>query len=140
MEAVFCNLNKHMRIIYRHTERYFEKLTTLVNAVLGNSITFILAVGLVVFWLTNRRFYTQDIHDCIHDVILGVSFLTLFVIQRSFNHFSGSLHIKVNELVASHEPANNNVINVEERTEMEIIELTKEYAELVDNARVGDPD
>ena len=124
-----------MKKIYRHTERYFEKLTSLVTVILGNSVTFIFAVGLVIFWLSNRQFYVQDIHDSIHDVILGVSFLTLFIIQRSFNHFSGSIHIKVNELVASHGPANNFVMNVEDKTGLEIIELTKEYAELAEHAK-----
>jgi low affinity Fe/Cu permease len=124
-----------MKRIYRHTERWFEKLTSAANSILGNSITFLFAFGLVIFWLSNRRFYVQDIHDSIHDVILGVSFLTLFIIQRSFNHFSGSLHIKVNELVASHEPASNMVMNVEEKTELEITELTKEYSELAEQAK-----
>ncbi len=127
-----------MKRIYRHTERYFEKLTSLVSAVLGNSITFLIALCLVVFWLSNRQFYMQDINDSIHDVIIGVSFLTLFVIQRSFNHFAGSLHIKINELVASHEPANNNVMNVENSSELEINELAKEYAELAENAKLVD--
>jgi hypothetical protein len=36
----------------------------------------------------------------------------------------------VNELIASHEPAKNAMINVEARTEHEIIELSKEYAEM----------
>jgi low affinity Fe/Cu permease len=36
----------------------------------------------------------------------------------------------VNELVASHKAASNAVINAEEKTEDEITELSKEYAEL----------
>jgi hypothetical protein len=70
--------------IYRHTERGFEKLTSIATAILGNSITFIIALGTVIFWLTNKRFYTQDIHSAIGDVILGVTFLYLFIIQKSF--------------------------------------------------------
>jgi low affinity Fe/Cu permease len=72
----------------------------------------------------------QDIHSSIGDVILGVAFLSLFIIQKSFNRFSASLHLKVNELVASHEPAKNAVINAEGKTEHEINELSKEYAEM----------
>jgi hypothetical protein len=100
-----------MKNIYHHTERGFEKLTLLVTAIISNSITFIIALCTVIFWLSNKRFYTQDIHAAIGDVILGVTFLTLFIIQRSFNHFSASLHLKVNELVASHKAANNAVMN-----------------------------
>ena len=111
-------------------ERGFEKLTSVATAVLGNSITFIIALGVVVFWLTNKRFYSQDIHSAIGDVILGVTFLYLFIIQKSFIHFSASLHLKVNELVASHKAASNAVMNAEEKSEEEIAELSKEYTEL----------
>jgi low affinity Fe/Cu permease len=121
--------------IYRHTERGFEKLTSIATAILGNSITFIIALGTVIFWLTNKRFYTQDIHSAIGDVILGVTFLYLFIIQKSFIHFSASLHLKVNELVASHKAANNAVMNAEEKTEDEITELSKEYTELAEQIK-----
>jgi low affinity Fe/Cu permease len=124
-----------MKNIYRLIEVWFEKLTSLGTVILGNSITFIVAVGTVLFWLTNKRFYQEDIHYKIGDVILGVTFLSLFVIQKSFNRFSASLHLKVNELVASHETASNAVINIEEKTEHEIAELSKEYAELAEQAK-----
>ncbi len=124
-----------MKKIYRHTEIGFEKLVAFVSAILGNSITFILAFGLVLFWLTHSQFYRQNIHERIGDFIFGTTFLSLFIIQKSFNRFSGSLHLKVNELVASHEPASNKVINIEEKTELEISELSKEYAELAELAK-----
>ncbi|MGD1045149.1 MAG: low affinity iron permease family protein [Bacteroidota bacterium] len=121
--------------LFRHMERGFEKLTSIATAILGNSITFIIALGTVIFWLANKRFYTQDIHSAIGDVILGVTFLYLFIIQKSFIHFSASLHLKLNELVASHKSANNAVINAEEKTEAEITELSKEYTELVEEIK-----
>ena len=119
-----------MKIIYQHSEIAFEKLTSVATTILGNSITFLLALSTVIFWLTQQQFYSQDLHHCIGDVILGVTFLSLFIIQKSFNRFSASLHLKVNELVSSHETASNAVINVEKKTEQEIIELQKEYTEL----------
>jgi len=113
-------------------ERSFEKLTSMATAILGNAITFIIALYTVIYWLSNKRFYSQDIHYSIGDVILGVAFLSLFIIQKSFNRFSASLHLKVNEHVASHKPASNTVINSEEKTEKEITRLSKEYNELAD--------
>ena len=124
-----------MNNIYRHTERGFEKLVSVAIAILGNSITFIIALCTVIFWLSNKQFYTQNIHASIGDVILGVAFLSLFVIQKSFNRFSASLHLKVNELVASHQPASNAVINAEGKTEQEITELSKEYAALAEQVK-----
>jgi low affinity Fe/Cu permease len=121
-----------MKNIYRQMEKSFEKLTSIATAILGNSITFIIALCLVIFWLTNKRFYQQDIHSSIGDVILGIAFLSLFIIQKSFNRFSASLHLKLNELISSHDQASNTVLNLEEKTEREITELSKEYADLTE--------
>ena len=124
-----------MKKIHRDLERFFEKITSFVTAVIGSSITFIIALILVLFWLSNRDFEKQDINDSIRDIIHGVAFLSLFVIQKEFSRFSGSLHVKVNELVASHDTANNAVINVENKTELEIQELQKEYTELAEQIK-----
>src|SRR5512133_2293978 len=126
-----------MKGIYQHTERGFEKFVSFAIAVLGNSIAFIIAFCVVIFWLSNKIFYTQDIHYSIGDVILGVTFLSLFIIQKSFNRFSASIHIKINELLASHNPARNAMISVEEKSESEILELSKEYN---DRAQQGKED
>jgi low affinity Fe/Cu permease len=45
------------------------------------------------------------------------------------------LHLKINELVSSHETASNSVINAEVKTEREITELSKEYTELVEQVK-----
>jgi low affinity Fe/Cu permease len=119
-----------MNRFYIYTEHIFEKLTSLATTLLGNSITFILAFCLVIFWWINNLINDLDVHTLIGDVIFGVTFLSLFIIQKSFNRFSSSLHLKINELVSSNDSANNAVINAEEKTEREISELSKEYAEI----------
>ena len=121
--------------IYSFTEKTFEKLVSLVTTILGNSITFILALCLVLFWWINNIFTTRDVHQIVGDIIFGTTFLSLFIIQKSFNRFSGSLHLKVNELVSSNETASNSVINAEVKTEREITELSKEYADLVEQVK-----
>jgi low affinity Fe/Cu permease len=125
----------NIKKIYRQTENVFEKLVSFAIAVLGNSITFIVALCVVIFWLSNKQFFRQDIHSSIADLLLGVAFLSLFIIQKSFNRFSALLHLKVNELVASHEPASNAVINLEKKTEHELTELSKEYTVLAEEIK-----
>jgi len=124
-----------MKRLYRFIERVFERVTSIINLILGNSITFILALCTVIYWFCGRRFYQHDLHDKIGDIILGLTFLTLFVIQKSFNRFAASIHLKINELIASSVAANNKLISVEDRTEHEIAELSKEYAELMELAK-----
>lgn len=113
-------------------EHVFEKLTSTATTILGNSITFVFALFLVLAWWVNNLFTTRDVHQIIGDIIFGITFLSLFIIQKSFNRFSGSLHLKVNELVSSHETASNAVMNAEIKTEREITELSKEYSELAE--------
>lgn len=124
-----------MQKIYRDLESRFEKLTSIVLSILGSSIAFVIALITVAFWLTQKEFYTQSLHDCISDVFLAITFLAFFMIQKWFNHFSAALHIKLNELVSAHDNANNSVINIEHKTEEEIKEIAKEYVELIENIK-----
>lgn len=121
-----------MQNLYRNLERRFEKLTSTVLSILGSSIAFVVALVMVVFWLTQKEFYTQSLHECISDVFLAITFLAFFMIQKWFNHFSASLHLKLNELVSAHDNANNAIINIENKTEEEIREIAKDYAEIVE--------
>jgi low affinity Fe/Cu permease len=120
-----------MQKMYRDLESRFDKLTSIVLSVLGNSITFVIALITVAFWLSQKEFYTQNLHECISDVFSAITFLAFFMIQKWFNHFSAALHLKLNELVSSHDNASNSVINIEHKTEEEIKEIAKEYGELV---------
>ena len=119
-----------MKRIYRKIDLVFEKFTALATVILGNSITFMVAFIMIVIWFWNEQFYTQNYHECFRDVIHALTFLSLFIIQKAFNRFTASLHLKVNELVTSSETARNEVIHVGEKTEHEITELSKEYAEI----------
>ncbi|MBP8158231.1 MAG: low affinity iron permease family protein [Flavobacterium sp.] len=119
-----------MKKAYVHIERNFEKLTQIATKILGNSITFLFALVLVLFWWITTLFTTNNLHDNIGDFIFGTTFLCLFIIQKSFNRYSALVHLKMNELISSHETANNSVMDDSSKTEHEIIKLSKEYIEL----------
>lgn len=110
-------------------ERHFEKLVSLATTILGNSITFMLACILVFFWWISTLLSSNNLHQNIGDFIFGTTFLSLFIIQKSFNRYSALIHLKINELISSYEKANNSVMNTNLKTEQEIIELSKEYIE-----------
>ena len=105
---------------------------------LGYYITFFIAIAVVLFWLSQAQFFNQSLHDKIENIILAVSFLTLFAIQKEFKRFSASLHIKLNELISTSEKANNEMMIVEEKTESELLLLTKIYAETAISDTVSD--
>jgi low affinity Fe/Cu permease len=124
-----------MRKTYWRIEEHFETLTSGVTKVIGNSITFSVALIIVIFWILKRDFYSLDLHDFIGDIIIGITFLTLFILQKALNKFTASVHLKINELVATHEPASNLMINIESKSEQELKELSKEFYDLGELAR-----
>ena len=121
-----------MKQVYLKIERQFERLVSIITKILGNSITFIGALILVLFWWTTNLFSSKDLHQNIGDIIFGTTFLSLFIIQKSFNRYSALIHLKMNELISSHEAANNSVMNTSKKTEKEIREMSREYIETED--------
>lgn len=119
-----------MKIVYKAIEHGFEKLTDTALKVYGNSITFLIAFILVVVYLADRRFYQEDFHDAIRDIILCITFLSFFIIQKAFNKYTAAINLKMNELIATHENASNELVSIENKTEAELKELSKEYEQL----------
>ncbi|MDQ6756207.1 MAG: low affinity iron permease family protein [Bacteroidota bacterium] len=121
-----------MKSIYRKVENAFEKFSIIATRVLGNSITFIIAFSFVIYYFADDRVYHQTRNKMIMDVIFSVTFLSIFIIQKTVNRFSVALHLKINELVAAHDKASNRMINVEDKTEEELQELSRHYSSLVE--------
>lgn len=108
-------------------EKEFENLTSLATKVLGSTITFLAALCLVIYWWVNNLFSSNNWHQNIGDIIFGITFLSLFMIQKSFNRYSALINLKLNELISSNQEANNSFLNTQKKTESEITELIKEY-------------
>ena len=128
-----------MKAIYKVLESFFEKFSVIATRVLGNSITFLVALMLIIRYFSDEKVYTQPKFKTIMDVIFSITFLSIFIIQKSVNRFSAALHLKINELVASHDTASNRIINVEEKTEDEIRDLAKHYSTIAEKVKNGDP-
>ena len=83
--------------IYRKIENAFERFSAVATKVLGNSLTFIIALFLVLLYFTDKRVQQQPGNKTIMDIIFAVTFLSIFIIQKSVNRFSTALHLKINE-------------------------------------------
>jgi low affinity Fe/Cu permease len=73
------------------------------------------------------------------DVIFSITFLSIFIIQKTVNRFSVALQLKMNELVASHDKASNEMINIEDKTEEELKKLSKHYGTLAEKIKDAEP-
>jgi low affinity Fe/Cu permease len=64
-----------------------------------------------------------------------VTFLMVFLIQRTQNKDALAIHLKLNELVAAMQGASNRLIEVEALSEHELMVLREHYAELAKLAK-----
>ena len=119
-----------MKSIYKFIENLFEKFSAISLKVFSNSITFILAVILIVFWLIESNHNLNKLQDIIRDVIISITFLSFFIIQKTQNRLSAAMHLKLNELVKAQENASNKLLNAEKKSEEELTEMEKKFADL----------
>jgi low affinity Fe/Cu permease len=110
-----------------------EQFARRVTAWTGSSWAFASAVGVIVIWtLTGPFFRFSDTWQLVINTgTTIVTFLMVFLIQRSQNKDSQAVHLKLNELVAALEGASSRLINVEDLTEEEVRTLHRHYQGLV---------
>lgn len=110
----------------------FEALSTSVTRWTGSSAAFATALGIVLVWaLLGPVFdYSDTWQLVINTGTTVVTFLMVFLIQRSQNKDALAIHLKLNELVAALQGASNRLIEVEDLTERELMVLRRHYREL----------
>ena len=103
----------------------------------GTSKAFIIALTVIVVWgLTGPLFNFSDTWQLVINTgTTIITFLMVFLIQRTQNKDALAIHMKLNEIVAALEGASNRLIDVEDLTEDEIETLHKHYRRLVAMAK-----
>jgi low affinity Fe/Cu permease len=103
----------------------------------GSSNAFGLAVLTILIWgITGPIFaYSDTWQLVINTGTTIVTFLMVFLIQRSQNKDARAVHLKLNELVAALPGASNRLINVEDLTEEEVHALHRYFIALVELAK-----
>src|SRR6185295_11170168 len=91
----------------------------------------------IIIWLiTGPLFHYSDTWQLVINTgTTIVTFLMVFLIQRSQNKDALAIHLKLNEIVAALEGASNRLVDVEDLTEDEIKTLHKHYQRLVEMAK-----
>jgi low affinity Fe/Cu permease len=109
-----------------------ERVALLATNWSGSSVAFILAAGVIVVWLLSGPLFgfSDTWQLVINTGTTIVTFLMVFLIQRSQNKEAVALQLKLNEIVAAIEGASNRLINIEDLSEEEIATLHKHYNEL----------
>jgi low affinity Fe/Cu permease len=113
--------------------RLLERLATSVTHWTGGTSAFALAVATIIIWLiTGPVFgYSDTWQLIINTGTTIVTFLMVFLIQRTQNKDSLAIHLKLNEIVAALDGASNRLIEVESLSEGELDLLRRHYHKLV---------
>jgi len=115
----------------------FESLSEAVTKWTGSTGAFATALGVIIVWAAVGPIfqYSDTWQLVINTGTTIVTFLMVFLIQRSQNKDAVAIHLKLNEIVAAMEGASNRLIDVESLTEQELAALRRHYQELVTLAR-----
>lgn len=115
----------------------FERFSNSATAFTGSSIAFITALSIVIVWgISGPIFrYSETWQLVINTGTTIITFLMVFLIQKSQNKDGKAIQLKLNELIAAVDGASNRMVNIEDLNEKELDRLHKFYATLASLAK-----
>ncbi len=115
----------------------FERMSGAATRWTGSSSALVVAFLIIVVWLISGPIfhYSDTWQLVINTGTTIITFLMVFLIQRTQNKDSLAVQLKLNELVAALEGASNHLIDVEDLSEDELKVLHAYYQRLTDMAR-----
>jgi low affinity Fe/Cu permease len=117
-----------------HSEnfKFLENLAYRSAIWAGSPWAYLVAVGFTLIWLVSGPFlHFSNSWELVMRMAGGtVTFIMVFLIQRSQNKDSLAMQIKLNEIIAALHGANNRMISIENLSEGEINSLQKDYQNL----------
>ena len=124
----------------KRRDNVFERFSHQVTVATGSTPGFIIAFGVIVAWAaTGPLFgYSDTWQLVINTGTTIVTFLMVFLIQRSQNKDAKAVSLKLNEIVAAIDGASNRLIDVEDISEKELDTLHRHYAKLAKMAKRDD--
>ncbi|TDR47635.1 low affinity Fe/Cu permease [Tahibacter aquaticus] len=119
----------------RHS--WFDRAAGAMTHAVGTPAAFGIALGSIVVWAaTGPLFgYSETWQLIVNTATTIITFLMVFLIQQAQNKDSLALHLKLNELLASHRSASNRLVAIEDLDEVELATLRKFYCRLAELAQ-----
>jgi low affinity Fe/Cu permease len=116
----------------RNKKNFFERFANKMTAFTGSSYAFIGAVSIVILWATTGPIfgYSETWQLVINTGTTIITFLMVFLIQKTQNKDSKAIQLKLNELIAANTKASNRMVDIEDLTEQELDHLHVFYKKL----------
>lgn len=117
-------------------ESFFERFSRKVTQATGSTAAFLIAGSCVILWaLSGPMFnFSETWQLVINTGTTIVTFLMVFLIQKSQNRDSAAVQMKLNEIVAASKDASNRLIDVEDLSEEELKKIKEYYISLKEKA------
>ncbi len=114
----------------------FERVANRITCWTGSGPAFGIAALVVVVWGLSGPFfhYSETWQLVINTGTTIITFLMVFLIQKSQNKDSKAIQLKLNELIAASRHTSNRLVDIEDLTEEELDTLHKFYEKLSDEA------
>jgi low affinity Fe/Cu permease len=114
----------------------FQKFARTSSRWTGSGAAFGSAVLLILVWgITGPLFHFSDSWQLVINTgTTIITFLMVFLIQNTQNRDNEALQIKLDELLRATSGCHNAVMDIEELSETELVELKREYSKLARKA------
>jgi low affinity Fe/Cu permease len=111
---------------------WFSRFASNTAQVVGHPYMFLLAVVVLVMWAVSGPFFhfSDTWQLIINTGTTIVTFLVVFLIQNTQNRDAKALHLKLDELIRSHHPANDDLIDIQKLSDEELDELELRYQKI----------
>jgi low affinity Fe/Cu permease len=108
---------------------WFSRFASRAAQFVGHPYVFFSALAILVIWgLTGSYFHYSDTWQLVINTGTSViTFLVVFLIQNTQNRDAKALHLKLDELIRSHHPASDDLIDIEKLSDEELDALEKRY-------------
>ena len=115
---------------------WFSRFASRTATLVGHPYMFLIAVVVLVIWAASGPFFhfSDTWQLIINTGTTIVTFLVVFLIQNTQNRDAKALHLKLDELIRSHVPAHNDMIDIEKLSDEELENLRERYAALCEES------
>lgn len=125
-----------MRTRQKSKRGFFETFAQKASIATGSTPAILIAFGLVVFWAATGPIfdYSETWQLVINTGTTIITFLMVFLIQKSQNRDSVAVQMKLNEILAASDLASNRLIDAEDLSEEELQTIQNYYKALKERA------
>jgi low affinity Fe/Cu permease len=111
---------------------WFSRFASSTAQFVGQPMVFFIAVVMLVLWAVSGPYfhYSDTWQLIINTSTTIVTFLVVFLIQNTQNRDAKALHLKLDELIRSHHPANDDLIDIQKLSDEELDALEERYQKI----------